>query len=258
MLSVDGEAVGPHANLDRMLVGKVGRRTVLRVAGAAGREREVAVRPVNVTTADGLHYREWVNGRRAYVEKISGGRLGYVHIADMSSESLDQLYLDLDAQNQGRRGVVIDVRNNHGGFVNGYALDVFARRNYLTMTPRGQPPVPSRQALGQRALGLPTVLVTNESSLSDAEDFTEGYRSLGLGKVVGKPTAGWIVYTYGRPLIDGSTVRVPYTLVQDGRGQAMEMNPRPVDVAVDRPLGETATGRDAQLEAAVKVLLGPG
>ena len=102
----------------------------------------------------------------------------------MGQGSLNQLYIDLDAQNQGREGVVIDVRNNNGGFVNGYVLDVFARRNFLTMTPRGLFGLPSRQNLGQRALGLPTVLVTNESSLSDAEDFTEGYRTLGLGKVV--------------------------------------------------------------------------
>src|SRR6202000_3337685 len=110
---------------------------------------------------------------------VSGGKIGYVHLADMSDASLQQLYLDLDAQNQAKQGVVVDIRNNNGGYINGYALDVFTRRNYLTMTPRERGPVPSRQALGQRALGVPTVLLTNESSLSDAEDFTEGYRSLG-------------------------------------------------------------------------------
>ena len=257
LLAVDGAEVGPHDNLDRLLIGKVGRRTVLRVAPASGPAREVVVRPVTVQVASGLLYRQWVNDRRAYVEKISGGKIGYVHIADMSDASLAQLYVDLDAQNQNRQGVVIDVRNNNGGYVNGYALDVFTRRNYLTMTTRDLFPVPSRSALGQRALGLPTVLVTNESSLSDAEDFTEGYRTLGVGKVVGQPTAGWIIYTGPQPLIDGSAVRVPGTRVQDNRGQTMEGHPRPVDVTVERPLGETETGRDAQLEAAVKVLTGP-
>jgi tricorn protease len=149
----------------------------------------------------------------------------------------------------------VDVRNNNGGYINGYALDVFTRQNYLMMTPRGLSPVPSRQNLGQRALGLPTVLVTNESSLSDAEDFTEGYRSLKLGKVVGEPTAGWIIFTGAQPLIDGSAVRVPGWRIQDLRGQTMEMHPRPVDVEVARPLGETGTGSDAQLERAVKELL---
>ena len=256
LTAVDGETLGPRTNLDRLLLGKVGRRTVLSIADAAGHGREVVVRPVTVQVASGLLYRQWVNDRRAYVETISRGKLGYVHIADMSDASLAQLYLDLDAQNQAKQGVVIDIRNNNGGYVNGYALDVFTRRNFLTMTSRDLFPVPSRSALGQRALGLPTVLVTNESSLSDAEDFTEGYRTLGLGKVVGQPTAGWIIYTGGQQLVDGSTLRTPTTRIQDLRGQTMEGNPRPVDITVARPLGETEAGKDAQLEAAVKVLTG--
>jgi Tol biopolymer transport system component/C-terminal processing protease CtpA/Prc len=255
LVAIDGAAIGPHDNLDQRLVGKVGRRTTLTIAGAGGATREVVVRPVTTVVAAGLVYRQWVNGRRAYVDKISGGRLGYVHIPDMSEQSLAQLYIDLDAQNQGKQGVVVDIRNNNGGYINGYALDVFTRRNYLTMTLRGEFPVPSRSALGQRALGVPTVLVTNESSLSDAEDFTEGYRSLGLGKVVGEPTAGWIIFTDGQQLIDGSAVRLPETRIQDMRGQTMEMHPRPVDVEVARPLGESQTGHDAQLDAAVKTLL---
>jgi C-terminal processing protease CtpA/Prc len=223
----------------------------------AGKTRDAVVRPVATGAAVGLLYRQWVEERRALVERVSGSKVGYVHMADMSDASLQQLYVDLDAQNEAKQGVVIDIRNNNGGYINGYALDVFTRKNYLTMTPRDLPPVPSRQNLGQRALGLPTALVTNESSLSDAEDFTEGYRTLKLGKVVGQPTAGWIIFTGSEPLIDGSSVRVPGWRIQDLRGQTMEMNPRPVDVEVERPLGETEAGTDAQLERAVKELLAP-
>jgi len=150
----------------------------------------------------------------------------------------------------------VDVRNNNGGYVNGRVIDVFDRRNYLLMTPRDGSTVPSRQALGQRALGLPTVLVTNESTLSDGEDFTEGYRALKIGKVVGTPTAGWIVFTGAQRLIDGSSVRTPGQRIKDTRGEDMEMHPRPVDVEVARPLGETETGEDVQLQKAVETLLG--
>jgi Tol biopolymer transport system component/C-terminal processing protease CtpA/Prc len=251
LASVDGRAIGPRTNLDSLLENKVGKRVVLGLGGG----RQVVVQPVSWSTATGLLYRQWVNERRALVDRVSGGRLGYVHLADMSSDSLNQLYLDLDAENQSKQGVVVDVRNNNGGFINGYALDVFARKNFLTMTQRGYLPVPSRQALGQRALGKPTVLVTNESSLSDAEDFSEGYRTLGLGKIVGQPTAGWIIYTGPETLIDGSTVRVPQVRIQGANGEDMEGHPRPVDIAIERPLGEGAAGHDAQLEAAVATLL---
>lgn len=114
---------------------------------------------------------------------------------DMSQESLNQFYLDIDAENHSREGVVVDVRNNNGGFVNAYALDVLSRRGYMTMTVRGLPSSPARTQLGQRALDAPTILVTNQHSLSDAEDFSEGYRTLKLGKIVGEPTGGCIIYT---------------------------------------------------------------
>jgi tricorn protease len=97
------------------------------------------------------------------------------------------------------------------------ALDVLTRRPYLTMTVRGMPSAPGRSVLGQRALESPTILVTNEHSLSDAEDFTEGYRHLKLGKVVGQPTSGWIIYTSNVQLVDGSGLRIPFHARDDCR-----------------------------------------
>jgi len=246
--AVDGVAMGAHVNLDEQLQHKVDKRVVLDVSG-----REVIVRPVG-SLAEQI-YRKWVEDNRAYVSKISGGKLGYVHIRDMSEQALTQLYVDLDAENRARSGVVIDIRNNNGGFVNAYALDVLARRPYLTMTNRGGPAGSARTVLGQRSLELPTVLVVNQHSLSDAEDFTEGYRTLKLGKVVGEPTAGWIIYTGSLDLVDGSVMRMPSTLITGADGKNMENNPRPVDVAVTRPIGESYTGKDSQLDAAVKVLM---
>ncbi|HUJ29817.1 MAG TPA: S41 family peptidase [Candidatus Acidoferrum sp.] len=251
ILSVDGVSVGPHTNFDQLLDHTIGRRVVLKLA--RDKDSEVAVRPIR--SESDLLYRQWVAQERAYIEKISGGKLGYVHMEDMSAGSLEQLYIDLDSQNEGREGVVVDVRGNNGGFVNVYAIDVLARRNYLNMTPRGLPEATARPMLGQRALERPTILVTNRESLSDAEDFTEGYRSLHLGKVVGEPTAGWIIYTSGTELIDGSILRLPEIRISTASGEPMEMHPRPVDIAVTRPVGESLTGRDSQLDAAVRELL---
>ncbi len=255
LLAVDERPIQPTTNLDALLEDKVGKRVVLRVQ-TGDKTRDAIVRPVSLQVEAGLLYNAWVEERRAYVERISGGKLGYVHLAAMGDRDLAQLYVDLDAQNEGRQGVVVDVRNNNGGYVNGRVIDVFTRRNYLEMTPRDGSTMPSRQALGQRALGVPTVLVTNESTLSDGEDFTEGYRALGLGKVVGTPTAGWIIFTGSQRLIDGSAVRVPGDRVRDLKGEDMEMHPRPVDVEAARPMGETESGEDAQLKAAVATLLG--
>jgi C-terminal processing protease CtpA/Prc len=123
------------------------------------------------------------------------------------------------------------------------------------MTRRGFPAAPARSVLGQRALEAPTILVTNQHSLSDAEDFTEGYRTLKLGKVVGEKTSGWIIYTTNVTLIDGTSLRLPFIKITANDGTNMELNPRPVDIAVQRPVGETLTGRDSQLDRAVRELL---
>lgn len=257
LLAVDGAPVNAQTNLDELLNGTIGRKVTLRLSASAdgSSPREVAVRPVNTATEKGLLYRQWVRERRDYVAKVSNGRLGYVHMVDMSANALQQLYIDLDAENHAREGVVIDVRNNNGGFVNVYAIDVFARRPYLNMIPRGEAQAPARTMLGQRAFEAPTILVTNQHSLSDAEDFTEGYRALKLGKVVGEPTSGWIIYTTNLTLLDGTSIRIPFIKITDANGVVMEMNPRPVDVPIRRQVGEGLKGQDTQLDTAVRELL---
>ena len=256
IVAVEGQTIGTRTNLDALLDHAIDRRVALSIAASASAPpRTVVVKPVNQATEKGLRYRDWVEQKREYVLKASNGRLGYAHMYDMSDTALAQLFIDLDADNQSREGVVIDVRNNNGGFVNVYAIDVLARRGYFNMIRRGLDPVSSRSLLGQRALERPTILVTNQHSLSDAEDFTEGYRTLKLGKVVGEPTAGWIIYTGSIPLIDGSNLRMPGVKILANDGTPMEMHPRPVDIPVTRPVGESYTGKDVQLDTAVAELL---
>ena len=250
IVAVDGK---PVTNFDRALEHTIDKRTVITLDGTP--RRDVTLRPTRGADERALTYRAWVNANRDYVEKVSGGRLGYVHMFDMSWDSLQRLHLDLDAENRSREGVVIDIRNNSGGFVNVYAIDIFSRKPYLSMTFRDAPTASARTLLGQRSLEKPTILVTNRHSLSDAEDFTEGYRALGLGKVVGEPTAGWIIYTSNLPLVDGTILRIPFIKITDAKGENMERNPRPVDLFVQRPIGEGNEGKDAQLDAAVKELL---
>ena len=259
LLAIDGEPLDAGSNLAERLAHRIGEKVSLRIADDAGgaHAHDVAVKPVDSHALADPAYRAWTATNRAYVLKASGGRLGYVHLRDMSSESLQDFYKDLDAQNATRDGVVIDIRNNFGGFVNAYALDVLSRRPYLNMTFRGfDKSEPARSILGQRALERPTVLITNRVTLSDGEDFSEGYRALGLGKIVGEPTAGWIIYTSAGKLIDGGTVRLPFITITDNHGQPMEGHPRPVDIPVSRPLGESFQHKDSDLDAAVHSLLG--
>ncbi len=258
LLSVDKTKIDRNTNLNELLENKVGRRVELEIAANASgsNKRTVVLKPISTGAEKRLLYRQWVEQNRAYVDRISGGKLGYIHLPDMGSGTLAQVYIDLDVINQRKQGVVVDVRNNNGGFINPYVIDIFARQGYLTMQERGLWKYPARSALGQRALERPTILITNQHSLSDAEDLTEGYRELKLGKVVGEKTSGWIIFTWSPSLFEGTRFRLPRSKITDNRGQNMELNPRPVDIQVTRPIGETFTGKDSQLDAAVKELLG--
>jgi C-terminal processing protease CtpA/Prc len=254
--SIEGTRLSRWSNLDALLDYSIDRKIRVGVTDAFGKERTVMLKPMRGAVEKNLLYRDWVNRNREYVERASGGKLGYVHMLDMSAGSLNQLYLDLDTANVSKQGVIVDVRNNNGGFVNAYALDVLSRRGYLTMTPRMvRQSLPARAQLGQRSLELPTILVTNQHSLSDAEDFTEGYRSLGLGKVVGEPTGGWIIFTSGTELIDGTTLRVPSVRIRAQDGTEMELHPRAVDIPVSRAMGESYRSMDTQLDTAVHELM---
>lgn len=258
LVSVDGHAITSGSNLDELLEGKTNRRVVLSVAASpdGSNKREVIVKPISTGAEKNLLYRQWVEENRAYVAKVSGNKVGYVHLPDMGQGTLNQLYIDLDVENQGKDAVVVDIRNNNGGFINPYVIDVLSRRGYLTMKERGLWNVPARAALGQRSLEKPTVLVINQHSLSDAEDLTEGYKVLKLGKVVGEPTSGWIIYTWNTSLFDGTSLRLPRQLILGADGKNMELNPRTPDVAVTRPLGEAMSGKDSQLDRAVREVLG--
>jgi C-terminal processing protease CtpA/Prc/Tol biopolymer transport system component len=256
LTAVNGQTIAARANLDELYANTIDRRVTVTIASApGGATRDVVLKPVSQGAAKNLTYKQWVEANRAYVLKHSGGRLGYVHMIDMGQGSLDQLFVDLDAENHARDGVIVDIRNNNGGFVNAYAIDAFARQPYLKMSLRGLPTAPARVVLGQRALEKPTALVVNQHSLSDAEDFTEGYRTLKLGPIVGEPTAGWIIYTWNVRLVDGSTFRLPRARITAVDGSDMERHPRSVDIAATRPIGESLTDIDSQLDAAIRALL---
>jgi Tol biopolymer transport system component len=256
LYSINDTVIGPHTNLDELLEHKIAHEIVLGLSrNAKGTDiQKKRLLPISYREEKLLLYRDWVASRRNYVKKISNGRLGYVHLADMTESALARLYVDLNSETYELDGVVVDVRNNNGGFVNGYAMDVFARRNYIRLSERGFPTTTGRAQLGQRFLGLPTILVTNRHTLSDGEDFTEGYQAQHLGTTIGEPTAGWIIFTSAIRLLDDSLFRIPASTVTDHNGKIMEMHPRPVDIAVASPVGESYTSQDVQLKAAVEEL----
>lgn len=257
ILAIDGRPAAPPESLDALLLGTAGRRVRVAVASAsAGGERRtidlVAATPAEVRA---LRYRAWVRANEASVARASGGRLGYVHLRDMDRGSLERFEIDLDTQARGREGVVLDVRWNRGGWVAPFVLDALERRTAraLSFSLRDRGGGPAWDLAGRRTLDLPTILVQNGASLSNAEMFAEAYRRLGLGKVVGTPSAGWVIWTSDWALLDGARFKVPRIGIRTAEGQDLDEAARPPDVVIERAVGHV--GEDPQLAAAVAELL---
>jgi tricorn protease len=196
-----------------------------------------------------LRYARWVDERRAIVDKASGGEFGYLHIRAMNAPSLRQFVLDL-ATNRTKKALVIDQRFNGGGGIEQELLAILSGRQYQYTMGRD---AGFRQPRPVNFYG-PMVVMQNERSGSNAEMFPAGFRALGLGKVVGVPTAAAVIGTGSYTLLDGSTIRTPGTGVWTVDGENMENWGVPPDVYVDNLPADFLKGRDAQLEKAVEVL----
>ncbi|MEM8529959.1 MAG: S41 family peptidase [Chloroflexota bacterium] len=258
LLSVDGVALNSDINLDTLFQRMVDRRVQLRIGTEPTTSEaalEFAVRPVSVGAYDTLRYRAWVQANEAYVHRVSNGRLGYVHIRAMSYAAYQQFLTDLDVEIYGKEGVVVDARFNGGGHTATFILDVLTRRSVLQSTFRDQQTAYADHVAGNRILNKPTILVINESSGSNTEMFAEGYRRLGLGVVVGRPSAGAVIWTFEHQLLDGTRFRLPRIKVATPEGDDLEGTGRAVDIDVALPLGATTLNNDTQLDAAVARLI---
>jgi tricorn protease len=207
----------------------------------------VSIEPVG--SLGDLQYARWVDERRAIVDKLTKGEFGYLHIRAMNAPSLRQFVLDL-ASNRTKKALVIDQRFNGGGGIEQELLAILSGRQYQYTMGRD---AGFRQPRPQNFYG-PMVVMQNERSGSNAEMFPAGFRALGLGKVIGVPTAAAVIGTGSYTLLDGSTIRTPGTGVWTAEGENMENYGVPPDVYIDNLPADFLAGRDAQLEKAVEVL----
>jgi tricorn protease len=210
---------------------------------------DVTIAPVAGGELGNLQYARWVDQRREMVAKLSNGDIGYLHIRAMDAPSLRQFQLDL-AANRTKKALVIDQRFNGGGGIDQELLGILAGRQYQYTLGRD---AGIQQPRPQNFYG-PMVVMQNERSASDAEMFPAGFKALGLGKVVGVPTAAAVIGTGSYTLLDGSTIRTPGSGVWTVTGQNMENYGVPPDVYVDNTPADFVKGRDAQIEKAVEVL----
>lgn len=250
---IDGVAITPGSEVDSLLNRKAGKRVVLGLLDpASGKRSEQVVKPITLKEQGELLYRRWVRLQRETVERLSGGRLGYVHVREMDDDSYRDTYAEVLGRHSAKQALVVDTRFNGGGNLHDDLAVLLAGRRYLEFVPRGQ-------SIGWEPVGRwsrPSIVLIGESNYSDAHLFPWTYRHLGLGKLVGMPVAGTGTAVWWETLQnDALYFGIPQVGFRDERGEYMEKALVVPDIVVPNDPAELAAGRDAQLEAAVRELL---
>jgi tricorn protease len=170
----------------------------------------------------------------------------------MDAPSLTKFQNDL-LENQDKKALIIDERFNGGGGIDIELLEILNQRKAYQHT-RGRDSLDVNRP--NQAFFGPMVVLQNERSASDAEMFPDGFRALGLGKLVGVPTSGQVIGTGAFTLLDGSSLRTPGSGVFTAKGENMENFGVPPDVSIDNTPADFLTGHDRQIEKAIEVLRG--
>jgi C-terminal processing protease CtpA/Prc len=210
------------------------------------------VKPVGPGDQQALLYDRWVKSRRAEVERLSGGRLGYAHIRGMNDGAYREVFEEIFGRAVDKDAIVLDTRFNGGGNLVEPLTAFLTGQTYYRAVPRG------------RQIGVepgnrwtkPSIVVMNEGNYSDAHCFPVAYKALGIGETVGMQVPGTCTSVWWERLQDKTlTFGIPQVGYLDPKGDLTENKHLDPDHEVDNDPALEPTGRDQQLEKAVEVLL---
>ena len=252
LLAVDGVHLTTADNPYRLLEGKGAQPVVLLVNDRPSAEgaRSVTVRPV--TSEANLRYLDWVTSRMAMAERLSGGKVGYVHLPDTAQPG-NRMLQKLFASQASKPALLIDDRYNGGGFIPDRMIEVFSRRRLAWWARRG---VESGRTPGLAHDG-PKAMLVNGYSSSGGDALPYFFRLNRLGPIIGTRTWGGLIGLSGNPaLVDGGQLNVPTFRIYDREGSwVVENEGVAPDIEVIDDAGARVKGGDPSLERGVDVLL---
>jgi tricorn protease len=253
ILAVDGRPVRDLSNIYSALVGTAGKQVVLRVNSKPAEDGARSVTVVPIADEGPLYYESWVRHNTEYVSQMTDGRVGYIHIPDMSVEGLGDFAKHFYPQLT-KRALIIDERGNGGGNVSPMIIERLARELVMVEKARNGSP---RTNPRDMQLG-PKVVLMDEFSASDGDLFAYRFKVDGLGKLIGKRTWGGVVgFREGLPIVDGGYLYkpefAPYS--RDGRDWPVEGYGVDPDIVVDNDPAKEFAGVDQQLDRAIEEIL---
>lgn len=255
ILKVDGEEPTAQMPVSALLNKKANRKVVLSIE-RGGTPMTVEIKPMTPAQQNDLEYEAWVAWQRKETDRLSNGQLAYFHIEVMGEESYQRFLREIRTYSLGKRGALIDVRYNGGGSTAHKVLGVLIKTPWLIRTTRGEDGVRvSENIFRGDSLELPTALLFNSYSFSNAEILGEGFRQLKRGPIIGERTPGYVIGTGGVLLWDGGFIRMPAIGSFTIEGENLENNGRKPDHSVWFDPNAWSAGKDPQLEKAVAELM---
>ena len=250
---IDGNKIDESIDFYQLLNRKVGKITLLSVYDPAANKRwEETVKPISGGEENELLYKRWVKNRRKEVERLSGGKIGYVHVRSMNDASMRTVFDESLGLNIGKDAIIVDTRFNGGGNIHEQLSDFLSGKKYFDVIPHGQY-IASEPA---DKWVKPSIVLIGESNYSDAHLFPVAYKLKGVGKLLGMPVPGTGTFVWWENQID-ETLRfgVPMGGWRSPDGKFCENNQTEPDIRVRNEADVMSAGRDQQIEAAVKELM---
>lgn len=250
---IDGIVIKANEDYYPLLNRKVGKNTLVTIYNPTTKERwDEVIKPISKGAMNGLLYTRWVESREKEVERLSNGRLGYVHIPSMDDASFRPVYSDILGKFNHCDAIVIDVRFNGGGRLHEDIEALFSGTKYLEQVIRGEKScdMPSRR------WNKPSIMLICEADYSNAHGTPWVYKQMGIGKLVGMPVPGTMTSVNWETLQDPTLYfGIPVIGYRTEDGTYLENYQLEPDVKVQNSPETIVKGKDTQLEVAVKELL---
>ncbi len=256
ILSIDGVRLEANVNPWQQLNNKADKNVRLGLLDpTTNAEWEEVIKPTSLGEETGLLYERWIAKRRELCEKLSGGRIGYVHVQGMNDSSFRRVYSEVLGENSEKEALLVDTRFNGGGWLHDHLVTFLSGKDYVYFVPREK----EKGDLGAEPFGKwtrPVAVLQSESNYSDAHFFPWAFKELGIGKLIGAPVPGTATAVWWETMIDPSMVfGIPQVGMVDRAGKYLENAQLEPDVLVLNDPESMARGEDKQLAKAVEVLL---
>ena len=250
---IDGEAIKVGKDYNALLDGKAGKNVRLTIKNTKGKTFDLTIKAISQGYQQELLYKRWVDRNRAIVDSVSKGRIAYVHVKAMDSESFRTVYSELlSDKNRNKDAVIVDERHNGGGWLHDDLCTLLSGKQYQEFVPHGK--VVGKDPFNKWT--KPSCVLICEDDYSNGHGFPWVYKELGIGKLIGTPVAGTMTAVWWETLMDRSLVfGIPQVGCRDMRGTFGENTTLYPDVEVYNSPEDYITGHDTQLIRAVEEMM---